>query len=145
MLICVQPTLFEKGGITNPKTANLATGGVGIVLFVSSWIPIFFFDRLGRKTWLQIGIVGMMCAMIGITVLQWHAENNPGDRGNYAIVAFPYLFYRTQEPENTTQKAGADPFAQQSSLTYPGAPAPGPTPLRSSPSPCVRKVTPSAP
>lgn len=34
-----------------------------------------------------------MCAMIGITVLQWHAENNPGDRSNYAIVAFPYLFY----------------------------------------------------
>ena len=35
----------------------------------------------------------MACAMIGITVLQWHAENHPGDRGNYAIVAFPYLFY----------------------------------------------------
>lgn len=31
--------------------------------------------------------------MIGITVLQWHAENHPGDRANYAIVAFPYLFY----------------------------------------------------
>ena len=58
------PTLYEKGGITNPSTANLATGGVGIVLFFSSWIPIFFFDRLGRKTWLQIGVVGMMCAMV---------------------------------------------------------------------------------
>lgn len=88
-----QPTLFEKGGISDPKTANLATGGVGVVLFCSAWIPIFFFDRLGRKTWLQIGLVGMMCAMIGITVLQWHAEQNPNDRGNYAIVAFPYLFY----------------------------------------------------
>lgn len=56
-------------------------------------IPIFVFDRLGRKTWLQIGTVGMMCAMIGITVLQWHAEHNPGSTGNYAIIAFPYLFY----------------------------------------------------
>lgn len=35
----------------------------------------------------------MCCAMIGITVLQWHAERNPNDNGNYAIVAFPYLFY----------------------------------------------------
>ncbi|KAF2728680.1 permease of the major facilitator superfamily [Polyplosphaeria fusca] len=87
------PTLFERGGITNPHTSNLATGGVGIVLFVSAWIPIFVFDRLDRKTWLQLGLVGMMCAMIGITVLQWHAEHNPGDNGNYAIVAFPYLFY----------------------------------------------------
>ena len=88
-----QPSLFARGGITDPKTANLATGGVGIVLFVFAWFPIFFFDRLGRKTWLQIGLVGMAGAMVGITVLQWHAENHPGDRANYAIVAFPYLFY----------------------------------------------------
>ncbi|KAE8149168.1 general substrate transporter [Aspergillus avenaceus] len=87
------PTLFEKGGITNPRTANLATGGVGIALFLSAWIPIFFFDRLGRKTWLQIGTVGMMLAMVGIAVLQWHAGENLGSKGNYAIVMFPYLFY----------------------------------------------------
>lgn len=35
----------------------------------------------------------MMCAMIGITILQWHAENFPNSRGNYAIIAFPYLFF----------------------------------------------------
>ena len=63
------------------------------MLFVFAWFPIFFFDRLGRKTWLQFGVIGMMCAMIGITVLQWHAEHHPGDSGNYAIIAFPYLFY----------------------------------------------------
>lgn len=88
-----QPSLFERGGIADAHTRNLATGGVGIILFVFSWVPIFVFDRLGRKTWLQIGAVGMMCAMIGITVLQWHAEHNPGSSGNYAIIAFPYLFY----------------------------------------------------
>ncbi|KAG0647883.1 Quinate transporter [Hyphodiscus hymeniophilus] len=87
------PSLFKGGGITNPHTSNLATGGVGIVLFVFAWIPILWFDRLGRKTWLQIGTVGMMCAMIGITVLQWHSEGHPGSSGNYAIIAFPYLFY----------------------------------------------------
>lgn len=63
------------------------------MLFVSAWVPIFLFDRLGRKTWLQIGAMGMMGAMIGITILQWHAEHNPGDRANYTIIAFPYLFY----------------------------------------------------
>lgn len=85
--------MFERGGIKDPRTANLATGGVGVVLFVFSWIPIFYFDRLGRKTWLQIGTVGMMGAMIGITVLQWHAEHHPGDSANYTIIMFPYLFY----------------------------------------------------
>ena len=34
-----------------------------------------------------------MAAMIGITVLQWHAEHNPGDKANYTIIMFPYLFY----------------------------------------------------
>ncbi|CAG8299672.1 unnamed protein product [Penicillium salamii] len=87
------PSLFRRGGITAPRTANLATGGVGIVLFVFSWVPIFYFDRLGRKVWLQIGTVGMMAAMIGITVLQWHAEHHPGDPANYTIILFPYLFY----------------------------------------------------
>lgn len=93
MLIRPQPSLFEGGGIESAHTRNLATGGVGIILFVFSWVPIYCFDRLGRKTWLQIGTVGMMCAMIGITVLQWYAEHHPGNSGNYAIIAFPYLFY----------------------------------------------------
>lgn len=61
------PSLLERGGIPSAHTRNLATGGVGVVLFVFSWIPIYAFDKLGRKTWLQIGVVGMMGAMIGIT------------------------------------------------------------------------------
>lgn len=61
----IQPSLFERGGIKDAHTRNLATGGVGVVLFVFSWIPIFYFDRLGRRTWLQIGTVGMMGAMVG--------------------------------------------------------------------------------
>jgi hypothetical protein len=88
-----QPSLFLRGGIEDAHTRILATGGVGIIISVFSWIPIFSSDRLGRKTWLQIGTMGMMCVMVGIPVLQWHAENNPGSSGNYAIIAFPYLFY----------------------------------------------------
>ncbi|KAI3398036.1 hypothetical protein diail_9899 [Diaporthe ilicicola] len=87
------PQLFHNGGITDPKIANLATSGVGVVLFLSSWIPIFYYDRLGRKTWLQLGLVGMFSALIGIAVLQRHAETHPGDPGNYAIIAFPFLFF----------------------------------------------------
>lgn len=87
------PQLFHNGGITDPNIANLATSGVGVVLFLSSWIPIFYYDRLGRKTWLQLGLVGMFTALIGIAVLQRHAETHPGDPRNYAIIAFPFLFF----------------------------------------------------
>jgi sugar porter (SP) family MFS transporter len=87
------PQLFRNGGITDPSVANLATSGVGVVLFLSSWIPILYYDRLGRKTWLQLGLVGMFAALVGIAALQRHAETHPGDPRNYAIIAFPFLFF----------------------------------------------------
>ncbi|KAI0898490.1 putative sugar transporter [Annulohypoxylon nitens] len=87
------PSLFKKGGITDPTMANLATGGIGVVLFLSSWIPIFYFDRFGRKTWFQFGLVGMFFALIGICVLQQHALDYPNSSVNNAIVVFPYIFY----------------------------------------------------
>ncbi|KAL4869186.1 general substrate transporter [Aspergillus spectabilis] len=87
------PSLFEKGGITDPQTANLATGGVGLALFLSSWIPIFYFNRLGRITWLQIGTIGMTLSMFGIAALQRKAEEYPESDEKYIIILFPYLFY----------------------------------------------------
>ncbi|KAI1107909.1 putative sugar transporter [Jackrogersella minutella] len=87
------PSLFKKGGITDPTMANLATGGIGVVLFLSSWIPIFYFDRFGRKTWLQFGLVGMFSALIGICILQQHAVDYPNSPTNNAIVIFPYMFF----------------------------------------------------
>jgi MFS family permease len=71
----------------------LAVGGIGIVLFVTSWIPIYLFDKYNRRKWLTIGVCGMLPAMVGITGLQWHAEKHPGEETDYAIIAFPYLFY----------------------------------------------------
>ncbi|TGJ78976.1 hypothetical protein E0Z10_g9787 [Xylaria hypoxylon] len=87
------PKLFKKGGITDPKLANLATGGIGVTLFLSAWIPVFYFDRFGRKTWFQIGLLGMVIALAGICVFQQHAADYPHSPANYAIVVFPYLFF----------------------------------------------------
>ncbi|KAJ3578625.1 hypothetical protein NPX13_g1940 [Xylaria arbuscula] len=87
------PKLFKKGGITDPKLANLATGGIGVTLFLSSWIPVFYFDRYGRRTWFQIGLVGMIVALTGICIFQQHAADYPHSPINYAIVVFPYLFF----------------------------------------------------
>ncbi|KAI1744895.1 general substrate transporter [Xylaria scruposa] len=87
------PQLFKKGGITDPKFANLATGGIGVTLFLSAWIPVFYFDRFGRKTWFQVGLVGMIVALTGVCVLQQHAADYPHSKANYAIVIFPYLFF----------------------------------------------------
>ncbi|KAI1119958.1 general substrate transporter [Nemania abortiva] len=87
------PQLFKKGGITDSKLANLATGGIGVTLFLSAWIPVVYFDRFGRKTWFQVGLVGMVIALTGICVFQQHAADYPHSRVNYLIVIFPYLFF----------------------------------------------------
>lgn len=87
------PALFRNGGITDPTIANLATSGVGVVLFLSAWIPILYFDRLDRKTWFQLGLIPMFIALVMIAVMQRHAESHPGDPLNYAIILFPFLFF----------------------------------------------------
>jgi hypothetical protein len=33
-----------------------------------------------------------MEAMLGMAIPQWYAEHYPGDRANYTIIMFPYLF-----------------------------------------------------
>ncbi|KAI0533868.1 general substrate transporter [Xylaria digitata] len=73
------PELFKKGGITDPKLANLATGGIGVTLLLSAWIPV--------------GLVGMVIALTGIYIFQQHAADYPHSPANYAIVIFPYLFF----------------------------------------------------
>ena len=86
------PQLFKTAGLDS-AAANMATAGVGVVLFVTAWIPIFYFDMLGRKTWLQIGTVGMFVAHCGIATLQRHAVQHPADPINHAIVLFPFMFF----------------------------------------------------
>ncbi|KAF2762350.1 permease of the major facilitator superfamily [Pseudovirgaria hyperparasitica] len=93
-IIYYLPHIFAAGGISNPRTQNLLNGTVGIVLFLSAWIPIFLFDRLGRRTWLRLGCIGMAVAMIGIAVFQRNAARHPESSStNIVIVIFPYLFY----------------------------------------------------
>lgn len=92
-LVYYAPTLFMKGGISDPNTANLCSGGIGVMLFVTSFLPMWLFDKLGRRTWLTIGTIGINCSLVGVIVCQWHAEHYPNSNGNYAIIAFPYLFY----------------------------------------------------
>ncbi|KAI0017913.1 permease of the major facilitator superfamily [Xylariomycetidae sp. FL0641] len=84
------PLLFRRGGIADPNAANLATGGVGVVLFASAWAPVLWFDRLGRKTWLQLGLLGMLAALAGIVALQALRPEGPW---RYVIILFPYLFF----------------------------------------------------
>ena len=61
MLLCTMPRMiFEKAGAST-GAAMLQAVAVGITNMLFTIIAMFFIDKLGRKTLLLIGAVGMCC------------------------------------------------------------------------------------
>jgi MFS family permease len=53
------PFIFKGVGITGGTLSLLATGVVGIVMFLATIPAVLYVDRFGRKTILIIGGIGM--------------------------------------------------------------------------------------
>jgi len=53
------PTIFKQLGLTSNTTSLLATGVVGIVMFLFTIPAVLWIDRTGRKPILTIGAIGM--------------------------------------------------------------------------------------
>ncbi|MCI5052492.1 MAG: sugar porter family MFS transporter [Simkaniaceae bacterium] len=62
-VIYYAPTIFKLAGFASDKAAIVATTWVGIVNVLATFIALFFFDRLGRKPLLLIGLGGMIVAL----------------------------------------------------------------------------------
>ncbi len=58
------PLIFEKSGLAT-DVAMLNTVAVGVTNLVLTIVAMFFIDRLGRKTLLLIGAVGMFFSLFG--------------------------------------------------------------------------------
>lgn len=65
-VIYYAPTIFEIAGFKTASTAILATTVVGVVNVLSTVIAIFLVDRLGRRSLLLIGAVGMLVTLTAI-------------------------------------------------------------------------------
>ena len=53
------PTIFKELGLSGNTTSLLATGVVGIVMFLATIPAVLYIDRLGRKPVLAVGAIGM--------------------------------------------------------------------------------------
>jgi MFS family permease len=53
------PTIFKDLGLSGNTTSLLATGVVGIVMFLATIPAVLYIDRLGRKPVLAVGAIGM--------------------------------------------------------------------------------------
>jgi sugar porter (SP) family MFS transporter len=88
------PTIFKQLGLTANTTSLLATGVVGIVMFIATVPAVLWIDRVGRKPVLTIGAIGMGTCHIIIAIIfaknadRWHEAPAAG----WAAVCMVWLF-----------------------------------------------------
>ncbi|TKA65872.1 hypothetical protein B0A49_12493 [Cryomyces minteri] len=63
------PTMFAGLGISSNTTGLLATGVVGILIFLGTIVAVLYVDRLGRKIVLIVGAIGMAASLLIIAVI----------------------------------------------------------------------------
>jgi sugar porter (SP) family MFS transporter len=63
------PQIFKQLGLSSNTTSLLATGVVGIVMFIATIPSVLWIDRVGRKPVLTIGAIGMATCHIIIAVI----------------------------------------------------------------------------
>lgn len=88
------PFIFEQLGLDLNTTSLLATGVVGIVMFIATIPSVLYIDKLGRKPVLTIGAVGMATCHIIIAVLVAKNIDNWADQqaAGWAAVCMVWLF-----------------------------------------------------
>ncbi|KAF7897308.1 hypothetical protein EAF00_005536 [Botryotinia globosa] len=88
------PTIFASLGLSGNTISLLATGVVGIVMFIATIPSVLYIDKLGRKPILTIGAIGMATCHIIIAVIvaknkdSWEEHKAAG----WAAVAMVWLF-----------------------------------------------------
>lgn len=88
------PSIFKQLGLDDNSTGLLATGVVGIVMFLSTIPAVLYIDRVGRKPVLVVGAIGMALCHFIIAVI---VAKNAGYWGEHtaagwAAVVMVWLF-----------------------------------------------------
>jgi sugar porter (SP) family MFS transporter len=88
------PSIFGQLGLTGNTTSLLATGVVGIVMFIATIPAVLYIDRVGRKPVLAVGAIGMGLSHIIIAVILAKNINNFHNQqgAGWAAVVMVWLF-----------------------------------------------------
>ncbi|KFA53298.1 hypothetical protein S40293_04681 [Stachybotrys chartarum IBT 40293] len=94
------PQIFGQLGLSQTETSLLATGVVGIVMFVATVPAVLWVDRLGRKPILSFGALGMgVCHLIIAVILARNIDNfHNQPASGWAAVVMVWLFLDSWGP-----------------------------------------------
>lgn len=65
-VIYFAPTIFDHAGLGKASVTILATAGIGLVNVIMTYVALRLLDRLGRRTLLMTGLIGMLVSLIVI-------------------------------------------------------------------------------
>ncbi|KAL8732237.1 MAG: hypothetical protein Q9181_004038 [Wetmoreana brouardii] len=88
------PSIFEALGTSSNTTSLLATGVVGVAMFLATIPAVLYIDKLGRKPVMLAGSTGMLICHITIAIIfaknqyQWATHKAAG----WAAVVMVWLF-----------------------------------------------------
>jgi len=88
------PTIFKSLGLTGNTISLLATGVVGIVMFIATIPTVLYIDRIGRKPILTVGAIGMAsCHIIIAAIVASYRDSWPEHKAaGWAAVVMVWLF-----------------------------------------------------
>lgn len=88
------PTIFQSLGLSGNTISLLATGVVGIAMFLATIPSVLYIDKLGRKPVLTIGALGMgSCHIIIAAIVATYRDSWPEHKAaGWAAVVMVWLF-----------------------------------------------------
>ncbi|RKL04572.1 hypothetical protein BFJ68_g10967 [Fusarium oxysporum] len=88
------PQIFGQLGLSSNTTSLLATGVVGIVMFIATVPAVLWIDRLGRKPVLTVGAIGMgACHLIIAVILAKNIDQFETHKAaGWAAICMVWLF-----------------------------------------------------
>ncbi|KAJ4178447.1 hypothetical protein NW755_013160 [Fusarium falciforme] len=88
------PQIFSQLGLSENTTSLLATGVVGIAMFIATVPAVLWIDRLGRKPVLIVGAIGMAtCHIIIAVILAKNIDNfHNHQAAGWAAICMVWLF-----------------------------------------------------
>ncbi|EKD12585.1 quinate permease [Drepanopeziza brunnea f. sp. 'multigermtubi' MB_m1] len=88
------PTIFQNLGLSGNTVSLLATGVVGVVMFLATIPSVLYIDRLGRKPVLIVGAIGMaICHVIIASIVAAFRDSWDENKvAGWAAVSMVWLF-----------------------------------------------------